>query len=165
MINAKDRFEVTECTITSVAYKLVPEVDIRVSMTPGTCGLIRASKNTPDFGGRIKKYAENRLNSDEANKNTFPEIKKVIFNYPATIVFFADGTKTVVKCKEDEEFSPWAGVALCITKRLYGDDFHKKMKLACKDYVAPCEITPNHTCEGISSALEEMLSGLNNIKF
>lgn len=165
MINAKDRFEVTDCTIKSVPYKTTPEVDIHVSMTPGIRGLISMSKDTPDFGGRIKKYVENRLNSDEANKSALPEIKKVIFNCRATIVFFADGTKTVVKCKEDEEFSPWAGVALCITKRLYGDDFHKKMKLVCKDYVTPCEITPNHTCEGISSALEEMLSGFKNIKF
>lgn len=165
MTNTKDRYEVTECAINSVAYKLVPEVDIRVSMTPGTCGLIRASKNTPDFGDRIKKYVENRLNSDETNKNAFPEIKKVIFNYPATIVFFADGTKTVVKCKEDEEFSPWAGVALCIVKRLYGDDFHKKMKLACKYFEAPRKITVDHTCEGISRALEEFINGINGIKF
>lgn len=40
--------------------------------------------------------------------NTLPEIKKVIFNPPATIVFWLDGTKTVVKCKEGEEFSEWA---------------------------------------------------------
>lgn len=35
-------------------------------------------------------------------------IDKVIFNPPATIVFWKDGTKTVVKCKEGEEFSEWA---------------------------------------------------------
>lgn len=39
------------------------------------------------------------------------EIKKVIFNNPATIVFWADGTKTVVKAK-NEDFDPEKGLAL-----------------------------------------------------
>ena len=37
-------------------------------------------------------------------------IKKVIFNDPATIVFWEDGTKTVVKCKEDDLFSYDMGI-------------------------------------------------------
>lgn len=65
--------------------------------------------------------------------NTLPEIKKVIFNPPATIVFWKDGTKTVVKCKEGEEFSEWAGIALCLAKKLYGPNFHKIFKRHCSD--------------------------------
>ena len=34
-----------------------------------------------------------------ANPYYRPEIKNVIFNDPATIVFWTDGTKTVVKCQ------------------------------------------------------------------
>lgn len=39
--------------------------------------------------------------------NNLPEfdskqIKNVIFNDPATIVFWKDGTKTVVKCQKDK---------------------------------------------------------------
>ena len=60
-----------------------------------------------------------------------PEIKKVIFNYPATIVLWEDGTKTVVKVKEDEEFDEWAGLAFCICKKLYGDQFHKVFRKYC----------------------------------
>ncbi|MBO7449774.1 MAG: hypothetical protein J6U54_05335 [Clostridiales bacterium] len=60
-----------------------------------------------------------------------PNIKKVIFNYPATIVLWEDGTKTVVKVKEDEEFDEWAGLAFCICKKLYGDQFHKIFRKYC----------------------------------
>lgn len=60
-------------------------------------------------------------------------IDKVLFNPPATIVFWLDGTKTVVKCKEGEEFSEWAGIALCLAKKLYGPNFHKIFRAHCSD--------------------------------
>lgn len=48
-------------------------------------------------------------------------IKKVIFNDPATIVFWADGSKTVVKCQEGDIFDPEKGLAMAISKRALGD--------------------------------------------
>lgn len=48
-----------------------------------------------------------------------PEIKKVIFNNPATIVFWSDGTKTVVKC-ENEEFDQEKGIAMAVAKKFLG---------------------------------------------
>lgn len=50
-----------------------------------------------------------------------PEIKKVIFNDPATIVFWEDNTKTVVKCGEDETFDPEKGLAMAISKKALGN--------------------------------------------
>ena len=47
-------------------------------------------------------------------------IKNVIFNDPATIVFWADGTKTVVKA-ENEEFDPEKGLAMAISKKVLGN--------------------------------------------
>lgn len=47
-------------------------------------------------------------------------ISDVIFNNPATIVFWADGTKTVVKCQNGEEFDPEKGLAMAIAKKIYG---------------------------------------------
>lgn len=47
-------------------------------------------------------------------------IKKVIFNNPATIVMWADGTKTVVKAT-DEEFDPEKGLAMAISKKALGN--------------------------------------------
>ena len=50
-----------------------------------------------------------------------PEIKNVIFNDPATIVFWEDGTKTVVKCQDGDEFDPEKGLAIAIAKKAYGN--------------------------------------------
>lgn len=50
------------------------------------------------------------------------EIKKVIFNEPATIVFWADGTKTVVKCSKDDGFDPEKGLAMAIAKKFFGNE-------------------------------------------
>lgn len=47
-------------------------------------------------------------------------IEKVVFNDPATIVFWADGTKTVVKAV-DEPFDKEKGLAMAICKKLFGN--------------------------------------------
>lgn len=59
-----------------------------------------------------------------------PEIKNVIFNDPATIVFWDDGTKTVVKCQDGDEFDPEKGLAMAIAKKAYGNkgNYCNKMK-------------------------------------
>lgn len=59
-----------------------------------------------------------------------PEIKNVIFNDPATIVFWEDGTKTVVKCQDGDEFDPEKGLAMAIVKKAYGNkgNYCNKMK-------------------------------------
>lgn len=49
------------------------------------------------------------------------EIKKVIFNNPATIILWADGTKTVVKCGEHEDFDPEKGFAMAYLKHALGN--------------------------------------------
>lgn len=49
-----------------------------------------------------------------------PKIKNVIFNDPATIVFWDDGTKTVVKC-ESEEFDKEKGLAMAFMKKMLGN--------------------------------------------
>ena len=58
--------------------------------------------------------------------------KKIIYNGPATIILWTDGTKTVVKCKEGDPYSPEAGFALAVLKRLTGNDFHKYLRKVTK---------------------------------
>lgn len=48
------------------------------------------------------------------------EITKVIFNNPATIVIWDDGSKTVVKA-ENEPFDPEKGLAMAIAKKALGN--------------------------------------------
>lgn len=63
-------------------------------------------------------------------------IKNVIFNEPATIVFWADGTKTVVKCRDDDKFDPEKGLAMAITKKALGNnyDYYNQIKHWLKKY-------------------------------
>ena len=48
-------------------------------------------------------------------------IKKVIFNPPATVVYWSDCTKTVVKCNVNDIFDPEKGLAMAIAKRCVGN--------------------------------------------
>lgn len=60
-------------------------------------------------------------------------IKNVIFNPPATIVFWADGTKTVVKA-HGEEFDPEKGLAMAISKKVLGTGYYPEIKKWTKEY-------------------------------
>lgn len=53
-------------------------------------------------------------------KNKAIRIEDVIFNDPATIVFWTDGTKTVVKA-ENEPFDREKGLAMAISKKFLGN--------------------------------------------
>lgn len=48
-------------------------------------------------------------------------IKNVIFAPPATIVYWSDGSKTVVKCSEKDVFDPEKGLAMAIAKHCGGN--------------------------------------------
>jgi hypothetical protein len=66
------------------------------------------------------------------------DIKDVIFNDPATIVLWKDGTKTVVKATE-EEYDPEKGLAMAIAKKRYGNkwDYYNIFKHWLKKYKKP----------------------------
>lgn len=65
-------------------------------------------------------YERNRFEKDAMAKKCF-EIKRVVFNDPATIVFWADNTKTVVKCQEGDIYDPEKGLAMAIAKKALGN--------------------------------------------
>ena len=68
--------------------------------------------------------------------NYLPEIKNVKFNGPATIVFWADGTKTVVKCQDGDDYSEEVGLAMCIAKKVFGNTskYNDIFKKWCNSY-------------------------------
>ena len=47
-------------------------------------------------------------------------IKDVIFNDPATIVFWSDDTKTVVKASKEDTYDPEKGLAMAISEKVLG---------------------------------------------
>lgn len=63
-------------------------------------------------------------------------IVDVKFNDPATIVFWDDGTKTVVKCQEGDTFDPEKGLAMAIIKKRFADNhgyFNRIFKKWCPE--------------------------------
>lgn len=58
--------------------------------------------------------------ADLMAKHFLEKPKKVIFNDPATIVYWVDGSKTVVKA-ESEPFDPEKGLAMAIAKKHLGN--------------------------------------------
>ena len=61
---------------------------------------------------------------------TTASIKNVIFAPPATIVYWSDGSKTVVKCSEKDVFDPEKGLAMAIAKRCGGNkgNYYKEIQ-------------------------------------
>lgn len=70
-----------------------------------------------------------RQSMEQAKKNDIVKfgmcsvsIRKVIFNDPATVVLWSDGTKTVVKCGPEDTFDMEKGLAMAIVKKMAGFD-------------------------------------------
>lgn len=59
---------------------------------------------------------------EEAMKARMPEITNIEFRDPATIVFWSDGTKTVVRCQNGEKYDPEKGMAMAICRKVYGNE-------------------------------------------
>lgn len=79
-----------------------------------------------DFTGLRNAYIDTDI---KATLNAFFDtkmreqfgIKKVIFNDPATIVMWADDTKTVVKTQNGEKYDPEKGMAMAVAKKCFGN--------------------------------------------
>lgn len=84
---------------------------------PNLLGINENKNNikTPIFGGAY-------FNQD----NELVYIKKVIYNDPATIVFWNDGTKTVSKCAKEDTYNAEMGLTLAIMKKLVSNEFVSK---------------------------------------
>lgn len=67
--------------------------------------------------------------------NTF-EIKDIKVNGPATIVLWADGTKTVVKCGPNDSYDAEKAVAMCFMKKALGSRSMRKIFDLAEDKVA-----------------------------
>lgn len=91
---------------------------------------IDAALKRPIRSGRYPWDIQKIINKEK--KEMF-KIKRVLFNNPATIVFWADGDKTVVKCQNGEPYDPEKGLAMAISKKALGngrgyyDEFTKQL--------------------------------------
>ena len=110
----------------NVDYRIVPNNDaLKLVRKTGNLypNFIVASRQSgkTNIQSKMGVYLEEMMkkwNREIINNN--PSIKKVIFNVPATIVFWDDGTKTIVKA-ENEPFDPEKGLAMAIAKKSLGN--------------------------------------------
>ena len=85
------------------------------------------------------------------NNNSYVFLIRVIYNDPATIAFWSDGTKTVVKAQPGDIFDPEKGLAMAIVKKVCGNKgnyYNSFKKWLPKDPVGNEEIIYKpETCE------------------
>lgn len=128
--------------------------------------LIRVSANNLGIDIDRAIYAAmaidySRQSTEQAKKNDIVRfgmcsvsIRKVIFNDPATVVLWSDGTKTVVKCGPEDSFDMEKGLAMAIVKKMAGNDnsFHKVFK----QYTKKKKKEP-----GSVGSISDIMAGLN----
>ena len=78
----------------------------------------------PNFNFDIRSARLHEMFRTKKENNDMPYIKKVIFNNPATIVFWSDGTKTVSKAHGEDKFDKEIGLTVCIAKKALGNRRH-----------------------------------------
>ena len=101
--------------------------DIKVTISTKELNTITLRKRKKDEGRNempVKRKSTSSCvyyASTTAKSVSAPSIKKVIFNYPATIVLWSDGSKTVVKCQDGDIYDPEKGLAMAISKKALGN--------------------------------------------
>ena len=91
--------------------------------------LLHAVDNTK-FSNALKSI---RKATTMTNPNPEPSlVEKVIVNGPKTIVFWNDGTKTIVSCREGEEFDVYTALCAALAKKMFGSTSRAKAILADK---------------------------------
>ena len=88
-------------------------IDTDIDLTHTLADLLCSSKNLSKGESTMKN----------TNKKPTPSnpIKQVIFNGPATIVYWKDGCKTVVKCQEGALNDPEKGLAMAVARHYFCD--------------------------------------------
>ena len=124
-----------------------------------------------DYGTYSSIY--NRIASDNGSYIKVPSPKQkamnsitnVIFNNPATIVFWSDGTKTVVKCDERDEFDPEKGLAMAICKKYFGGGFYNDIfkKWIPKEETPKIEIDGQITMDDIAEKFEHLAKAAKSV--
>lgn len=84
-----------------------------------------------DFMAKLKTSADPFANgwnasmkyqAEHPSPHRLPMPINVIFHNPATVVFWDDGDKTVVKCQPGDTFSAEAGLTAAMLKKYMGND-------------------------------------------
>lgn len=120
-------------------YRFVDE-DLALVMDMASEKISKAIDPTIESENKVsyREYKNNCSTRTDRKSCVDMRIVKVIFNEPATIILWGDGTKTVVKCIEGETFDPEKGIAMAFMKHAYGDKgrYFNSIKRWTKEYQA-----------------------------
>ena len=122
--NSRNNSYNIETIITNRGDTIYKVFDIEVAISKNELNTITLRKKDE---GRNEMPVERKSTSSiyyasvTAKSVVAPSIKKVIFNDPATIVFWYDGSKTVVKCQDGDIYDPEKGLAMAISKKALGN--------------------------------------------
>lgn len=78
------------------------------------------SNDDPSNVTYIKYETPEPSHTYRLNMTNMPKVKSVIFNKRATIVYFEDGTKCIVRKSDHDEYNREHAVVYAIVKRAYG---------------------------------------------
>ena len=145
---------------------------------------VETERISPYTFGDVKVYHPAKKPDSEILTHGFkaPQIKKdgrwfdlvptkVKYDGPATIIFWKDGTKTVVKCQEGDVFDEDVGVVMCYAKKMLGNKgnfnniFRQAHKVVDRTPVIR-KVKASDVLEGgtfYSSALKSMEANINEI--
>ena len=92
-----------------------------------------SSRPTTDKKNETKKPVDSFETKQSTNRRV--KIRDVIFSDPATVVFWDDNTKTVVKTRGGEKYDKEKGLAMAIIKKITGNagNYYEIFKEWCGD--------------------------------
>lgn len=77
-----------------------------------------------EYGGTLSPFYINNTCGTLGNE---VYITKVLYNNPATIVFWSDGTQTRNVCPKNTLYNPDSGLAFCVLKKFMGGNEMAKL--------------------------------------
>ena len=110
-----------------------PKLVRTYTFEPIDIDLMFSYRPTTDKKNETKKSVDSFETKQSTNRRV--KIRDVIFSDPATVVFWSDGTKTVVKTRGGEKYDKEKGLAMAIIKKITGNtgSYYNIFKEWCGD--------------------------------
>ena len=110
-----------------------PKLVRTYTFEPIDIDLIFSSRPTTAKKNETKKPVDSFETKQSTNRRV--KIRDVIFSDPATVVFWDDNTKTVVKTRGGEKYDKEKGLAMAIIKKITGNtgSYYNIFKEWCGD--------------------------------
>ena len=108
-------YRIDYATKTRYLYSIQIDIDNRIPLNVIELNYVKGTSLDTD-SCNSKAIITNR------RKDCRLKPKKVLFNGPVTIVFWNDGTKTIVKCQDGDSLDKEKGLVMAFSKKLLGND-------------------------------------------